>query len=125
MEAITEAIAKPLRLLPADWRMATWRFWAHWSNLLPNQIALAVRLRDWAETEGLRLSEAQLVFDHLTNPANETDLDTQGKFFAKMSQLVLRVTSRRRAAERARDSRNVLPAATQTVLDTLGELPNG
>lgn len=122
-DEVREAVSKPLRILPPDWRLPAWRFWAHWSHLLPNQLALAVRLRDWGESAGLRLPEAERVFAFLTDPANESDLDTPGKFFARLSQLVVRATAARRAAERAAAARNVLPAATQEVLDTMGDLP--
>src|SRR5688572_16897879 len=77
LEQLAEFVDKPLRQLPAEWRAPVWDFWCFWSHLLPTQLALVTRLRQWHAT-GLTLDHMLRAFQKLNEPERAADFRFAG-----------------------------------------------
>ncbi len=87
-EEVIEAVAKPLRMLPPDWRIPAWEFWAGWSHILPDQLALSARLRRWHEDGGLTLDDVRSIFASLNTPEAMARFQFAGQLLAELARLV-------------------------------------
>lgn len=100
-ELIRATIDKPLSLLPAEWRMPVWGFWAKFASLLRSQLDLAASLREWIVTEGLTLEEAQKAFTAISRPERRGVIRYPGDVVAELAREVdYLVTQRKREEER-------------------------
>lgn len=113
-EQIVEYVAKPLRMLPAEWRVPVWAFWSSWSHILQDQLALASRLRRWHQEDGLTLDEAQSVFDRLGAPDTMARIQFPGQLHAELATLVAELVGRRK---RIADMVHARMAEQQAVVD--------
>ena len=109
---VAGVVEKPLRLLPPSWRIPVWRFWAHYSTLIPNQLPLCMRLRDWIESDGLTLGELLLVFSKMTTAEGSAQCRYPGDVLAELARLVAVATYRRKLDEKYRRDHKSLPAAS-------------
>ncbi len=104
-EQLQEAVEKPLRLLPPDWRAIVWNIWAKWSDLLRTQLSLCASLREWIAEDGLTLAEAKEAFAEVNRPSRRAAIRFPGDVLAELAAEVARVVARRRAAEHREQER--------------------
>lgn len=93
---------KPLRAIPdthAALKPIAWKFWGMWQHLIPSQLGLALRLRDWIERDGLTIEEAREAFDTINRPDRAVRIQFAGTFFSELTGVVGLIVQRRRAAE--------------------------
>lgn len=98
---IAEFVDKPLRQLPAEWRVHVWDFWAFWSHLFPNQLPIATRLRHWID-DGLTLDDARKIFDKLTRASRASEIEFPGTLLSALAAEVEAVFGRIRMREQMR-----------------------
>lgn len=101
-ELVEGAIENPLRLVPAEWRAATWGFWSKFASLLRSQLDLAANLREWIVEEGLTLPEAQAAFAILLKPERRALIRFPGDVVAELAREVARLVELRKREERRR-----------------------
>ncbi len=117
-ELLDEAIDKPLRLLPADWRPLVWNFWAKWSDLLRTQLSLAATLREWVEEDGLTLAELRAAFAALNRPSRRATMRFPGDVLAELALEVAQILAKRGQSERiAEMQQSERDAVEQALLD--------
>lgn len=117
---VARYVEKPLFMIPADWRIPAWRFWAHFAHLLPNQLALCMRLRDWIESDGLTFQEAVRAFDYLVTPEESAKFKFAGELLAALANTVVLTMANRKRAERARAMRSDQDPGVAEVLRQIG-----
>ena len=83
-EQIAEFVEKPLRQLPDAWRPVVWDFWAKWSFLIKDQLALCARLRDWRD-DGLTLDDLRGVINRFRDPDRMARLRWAGDLMAEFA----------------------------------------
>lgn len=93
---IRQAVEKPLRLLPPEWAVPVWSFWAHYSHLLPNQLTLVMRLHYWVRHDDLTLEEAKRAFAHLCSPAECAKYRFAGELLAALAACLAELARRRK-----------------------------
>lgn len=104
-QTLEEFLDKPLRQLPPDWRLPAWDFWSHWSNLMPNQLTLASRLRHWID-QGLTLDDIRAVFARLMTPEASGQFRYHGELYAELAALVGERLKRRQQLRAMLDRRS-------------------
>lgn len=100
-EVCAQIAAKPLRMLPLEWRGEVWKFWAFWSHLIPTHLALAVRLTEWIQ-DGLTLEDARRVFEIMTRTDTAAEVRFPGVLLAEFARRCRERIEARRRDERAR-----------------------
>lgn len=109
-EVCAQIAAKPLRMLPLEWRGEVWKFWAFWSHLIPTHLALSVRLTEWIQ-DGLTLDDMRKVFAILTQPDTAAEVKFPGVLMAELAS-----RCRDRIEARRRDDRARRQAAERMVI---------
>lgn len=84
LEQLAEFVDKPLRQLPTDWRAPVWDFWSFWSHLLPTQLSLATRLRQW-RAGGLTLERMREAFERINRPERAAQFRFAGDLLAALA----------------------------------------
>jgi hypothetical protein len=122
-QLVEDYVAKPLRMLPQEWRVPTWKFWTFWSHILPDQLAVSARLRHWKD-DGLTLDDLDIVFDRLTSPEATARFQFPGQLLAEMARLVHeRLDRRRRLADMVRAREESAEAGRGRFVGDLGKMP--
>lgn len=126
-EQIREAVAKPTRLLPADWRPVVWEWWAGWSHLIEHQLPIAIRLRRAIADHGLTLDELRQIFRAMNAPAREAAIRFKGDLLAELAGEIEQAVKRRRNQAAAATRRAEAEAGEQvrTALKVSGWTPAG
>lgn len=104
LDALEDIVKKPLRQLPAEFRLPTWEFWSYWSDLIKDQLALSSRLRRWIG-EGMTLEDARAVFARLMGPEASGRIKFPGELHAELSTLVTERIAQRRTQRAMADRR--------------------
>lgn len=116
-------VADPPSQLPVEFRLPVWDFWACWSHVLKNQLALVSRIRHWITDEGMTLDDLLWAFRELSTPEEGAGINFAGELLAKLSGLVARrLQSRREQAEveaRRREAAEFNDPAYRTVVRDL------
>lgn len=92
---------RPLKLAPKGYRRAVGWFWMLNQHLLPTPLPLAVRVKRWAEHDGLTPAELAEVFGDLTTPAAMAGHRFPGDLMADLAGRVESVIQRRKSREAA------------------------
>jgi hypothetical protein len=119
LDQVAEFVEKPLRMIPHEFRLPAWKFWAHYAHLLPNQIALAMRLRDWIEG-GLTLEDALVAFRFLTTPEESAEAWHAGRLLSNLARVVAELMHRREVLSRSSVRRVESPVSD--VLNSIGKI---
>lgn len=123
-ETVRKAVDDPFVLLPPEWRIPAWRFWAHYSLLLPNQLALAVSLRDWIDRDGLTLDDAATAMRHCATAEETAKVKYPGDVIARLAGVVAHLIDRRKSLSGMLSRRSKeLPQPTPKYLQGIGEMP--
>lgn len=105
-KAREEVILNPLMLLPPEWRVHVFSFWAKFASILRSQLDLAATLRDWILDDDLTLEECLAAFGSLTRPARRASIQFAGQVLAELAKDVAEIVGRRNSIE-AQEKRRV------------------
>ena len=83
-DQLARCVEQPLSQLPLEWRAPVWDFWCFWSHLLPTQLALATRLRQWRD-EGITLEEVRDAFRTINQPGHAHKCRYAGDLLAELA----------------------------------------
>lgn len=83
-DQLAEFAKSPLRQLPPEWRVPVWDFWSFWSHLLPTQLPLATRLRQWRDA-GVTLDEVIAAFRRINTAENAEKCRFPGDLLADLA----------------------------------------
>jgi hypothetical protein len=108
-------------MLPAEWRIPTWKFWSFWSDVAPGQLALCARLQDWID-RGLTLDDARQVFAQMNDPDEADRIESRWVFLAALTAKVKLILKRRRTEREAAERRTQAPAVA-AILRRIGTDP--
>lgn len=97
-ENVAKFIREPLRQLPPEFQLPTWRFWSYFADVLDSQLGLASRISYWIEFDGLTLDELVAAFDRMRKTACEYPTRFKNEVLDSLEKAIADV----RKAERVR-----------------------